>query len=253
MSSPPRAASQHQLAARLIAHRGMPLRFPENTLLGFRAALQAGAQYLETDVQLSADGVAVLSHDASLRRVAGIELDIPGTPFARLRELQVACAERFGDRYTDQRLATLDEFVSLLQQWPAARAFIEIKPESYVVHGAATVARVLEQLRPLQPRSVVISFEPAVIEQLGRVNTCPAGWILPEWSEAARQTAERLAPQFLFVACKRVPAGPAPLWPGPWQWVVYTVNERAAALAWQRRGFQLIETDCIGDLLQAGS
>lgn len=253
MASASRTASHRQLAARLVAHRGMPFSFPENGLLGFRAALQAGARYLETDVQLSADGVAVLSHDASLRRVAGVDLNIPGTPFARLRDLPVACAERFGDRYADQRLATLDEFVGLLQQWAEARAFIEIKRESHLVHGAAMVDRVLERLGPLGQRGVVISFEPAVIAQVRSVNACPVGWILPEWSEAARQTAERLAPQFLFVACKRVPAGPAPLWPGPWQWVVYTVNDSAAALAWRRRGFQLIETDRIGDLLRAGT
>jgi glycerophosphoryl diester phosphodiesterase len=86
-----------------------------------------------------------------------------------------------------------------------------------------------------------------------RISDRPIGWILPQWSDAARRTADRLAPQFLFVARKRVPAAPAALWSGPWQWAVYTVNDRDQVLAWQQRGFQLVETDCIDALLQDGT
>lgn len=45
-----------------IAHRGAKAYFPENTMAAFRGALGAGSHAIETDVHLSADGVAVLSH-----------------------------------------------------------------------------------------------------------------------------------------------------------------------------------------------
>jgi glycerophosphoryl diester phosphodiesterase len=51
---------------RILAHRGLSLAAPENTLLAFVAALSAGATHLETDVHATSDGVAVLSHDATL-------------------------------------------------------------------------------------------------------------------------------------------------------------------------------------------
>ena len=51
---------------RILAHRGLTLEAPENTLLAFVAALSAGATHLETDVHASSDGVAVLSHDPTL-------------------------------------------------------------------------------------------------------------------------------------------------------------------------------------------
>lgn len=56
---------------RVLAHRGLAGEHRENTLPSFAAALAAGAAYLETDVQLSRDGVAVLSHDPDLQRVFG--------------------------------------------------------------------------------------------------------------------------------------------------------------------------------------
>ena len=46
----------------IIGHRGFRARFPENTLLSFRSALDAGAQALETDVHITKDGEVVLSH-----------------------------------------------------------------------------------------------------------------------------------------------------------------------------------------------
>lgn len=53
---------------RIIAHRGASAIAPENTLLAFRLAAEAGADMLETDVQFSRDGAAVLIHDSDLAR-----------------------------------------------------------------------------------------------------------------------------------------------------------------------------------------
>ncbi|HBH35210.1 MAG TPA: glycerophosphodiester phosphodiesterase, partial [Gammaproteobacteria bacterium] len=38
-----------------VAHRGDPFRFPENSLAGYHSAIAAGANYIETDIQLTAD------------------------------------------------------------------------------------------------------------------------------------------------------------------------------------------------------
>lgn len=45
-----------------IAHRGAKVDWPENTMAAFRGAVTAGAHAIETDVHLSSDGVAVISH-----------------------------------------------------------------------------------------------------------------------------------------------------------------------------------------------
>uniref|UniRef100_L2G5N2 Glycerophosphoryl diester phosphodiesterase n=1 Tax=Colletotrichum fructicola (strain Nara gc5) TaxID=1213859 RepID=L2G5N2_COLFN len=59
-----------------IAHRGYKALYPENTLLAFRAALDAGAHALETDLHLTKDGVVVLSHDGTLKRCFGVDKKI---------------------------------------------------------------------------------------------------------------------------------------------------------------------------------
>ncbi len=50
------------------AHRGFNSRYPENTLLAFRKAVEAGADIIEFDLRASADGVPVLLHDPTLDR-----------------------------------------------------------------------------------------------------------------------------------------------------------------------------------------
>src|SRR5215510_4073745 len=52
----------------VVAHRGIPVRFPENTMPSFRAAIAGGAEMIEADVQLSRDGVLVMMHDTTVDR-----------------------------------------------------------------------------------------------------------------------------------------------------------------------------------------
>ena len=55
----------------IIAHRGNAIEFPENTLQALASAVELGVRHLEFDVQLTADHVPVLLHDADLERVGG--------------------------------------------------------------------------------------------------------------------------------------------------------------------------------------
>lgn len=56
----------------IIAHRGASAVAPENSLTAFEEAIKAGADYIETDVHLTADGVPVLMHDLSINRTCVI-------------------------------------------------------------------------------------------------------------------------------------------------------------------------------------
>ena len=58
---------------RLVAHRGFSERYPENTRIGLKAALQAGADAIEFDVQFSKDGIPMVIHDNTLQRTASVE------------------------------------------------------------------------------------------------------------------------------------------------------------------------------------
>ena len=144
----------------------------------------------------------------------------------------------------------LADFVALLQQWPQARAFVEFKRESLQAFGIQTVLdTVLDSLAPVLDQCILISFDDAVLAAARRRQHIEIGWVLPEWSDASAATATALAPDYLFCNRKRLPPVPEPLWPGPWQWVVYAVNDAGEIEAFLARGFRLVETNCISRLL----
>ncbi|TRY99161.1 hypothetical protein DNTS_033987 [Danionella cerebrum] len=84
-------------APALIGHRGAPMLAPENTLMSFERAVEAGADGLETDVTISSDGVPFLMHDSTLRRTTDVyemfpnRTDAPASSFT-WSELQMLSA-----------------------------------------------------------------------------------------------------------------------------------------------------------------
>lgn len=74
---------------RILAHRGLATEAPENTLAAFRAAVAVGATHVESDVRVSADGVAMLVHDATLERVSQDATRIDATSAQALQALDL--------------------------------------------------------------------------------------------------------------------------------------------------------------------
>jgi glycerophosphoryl diester phosphodiesterase len=75
---------QRSSAPLIIAHRGASADAPENTLAAFRLAIDEGADGLECDLRMSADGVIVISHDDSLKRTHAQPVRIDGATAAAL-------------------------------------------------------------------------------------------------------------------------------------------------------------------------
>lgn len=112
---------------RVIAHRGLAIDAPENTLLAFAHALALGVTHLETDVHASADGVAVIAHDADLSRVAGRPQRVGELVAAELARLDLGQA---------QHMPTLAEALSA---FPEARFNIDLKSADAVAPAVAAV------------------------------------------------------------------------------------------------------------------
>lgn len=70
-----------------VAHRGDPYRFRENTLASLRSALDRGADAVEIDVRLTRDGVPVLLHDDSLKRLWAHERTLRSLSAEEVRDL----------------------------------------------------------------------------------------------------------------------------------------------------------------------
>lgn len=233
----------------LIAHRGYPARYPENTLPGLAAALAAGARWVEFDVQLAADRVPVLLHDATLARTAGQDVDALALPAAALESVAVGEVARLGPGHAAATIPTLAAALALLDATPGVTAFVELKEESLARHGVAVcLAALAPVLTAARSDWVLISFDLAAVTA-ARARGWRCGWVLPEAGAAERAQATALAPEWLFVSQARVRFGRDLPWPGPWRWAVYTVDDPRRARALAARGFGHVETNDIGGLL----
>lgn len=112
---------------RILAHRGLATDAPENTLLAFLSALALGITHLETDVHASADGVAVISHDADLARTSGIMGRVDELDFAELHKVDLG----HGQTYPGLEEA--------LRAFPEARFNIDLKSDAVVVPAVAAI------------------------------------------------------------------------------------------------------------------
>ncbi len=91
----------------LIAHRGYPAHYPENTRIGLEAALKAGADFIAFDVQLSSDRVPLLLHDINLIRTTGFNGRVSDLPYAQIEKLCAGEKRRFGNKFLNESIPTL--------------------------------------------------------------------------------------------------------------------------------------------------
>jgi len=91
-----------------IAHRGYKAKYPENTMIAFRKALEIGAHALETDIHITKDDVIVLSHDATLSRCFGRSEKIIDLNWSEIEPLQTIAEPH----QTMPRLQDLLEYIA---------------------------------------------------------------------------------------------------------------------------------------------
>lgn len=240
-----------QTIPELVGHRGWPVRFPENSLEGFAAAVSAGARWLECDVQLSADGVPFVCHDDSLKRTSGLDRNITDMRAAELAAVTVGERQRFGECHADTRLPRLDTLIDWIQTWPQVTLFVEIKSESLLHHGTATVVgNVMKDIRPALGRCSVISFDHACLALARSQGALTIGWAVEDVTDKTLSLANALNPDYLFTdegLFTEMQVGLR----GPWQWVTYHTEDAGRAMELAQQGATLVETNDIGGLLQA--
>jgi glycerophosphoryl diester phosphodiesterase len=95
-----------------IAHRGASGAFPENTVCAFRAAIDAGAEMCELDVQLSRDGAIVVIHDETVERTTDGKGEVAELTLEELKRLD-AGAKFKGGPFKGAQIPTLDEVFSV--------------------------------------------------------------------------------------------------------------------------------------------
>ncbi len=238
----------------LVAHRGSPAEYPENTIPSIEASLAAGAKAIEFDVQLSADGIPYLFHDPSLDRLTGQSGLIMQTHSNELAKLSAHAPEQFDGKFAGTTICTLAETVDFLQDETDIIVMAEIKEESLAHFGIEkTMDCIFDILTPIRQQAYITSFSYDALRYSHASGIAQTAWVLREYSDTSRQLADKLAAQFLLCNLNKIPEHDKAFWPGPWEWMLYSANTPELAQQYYQRGVRYIETDCIGHMLAAMS
>jgi len=232
---------------RLVAHRGHAAEQPENTLPAMRDAVALGATAIETDVQLTRDGIPVLFHDRELSRLCAAEGPVHDRSLAELADLRV----RHPRGGAGAPIPTLEAFVQWLAGIPDVTAFVELKRISLGYFGIEPVlAAVLPRLKALADRCVIISYDLEALQQVRQRSTFPTGAVFDDWSDRHRPDVQSLPAQWWLCDIDTLPPTGPIEHPGR-QLAVYECDDPARARDVLARGVDRVETFAIGAMLQA--
>lgn len=230
----------------IVAHRGWSSHYPENSEPAFRAAIEAGCRWIECDVQFSRDSVPMIFHDAALARTTGRDNDIFDYP---ARELETMILEQPEDGESGiAYIPRLADILALVRCHSNVTILVEIKDESLQRFGMVNCMEILlAAVEGMHDQVVIIAYDNVALAWARRHAALRIGWILARLDSASRQQAEALQPEFLICNYKRLED--VEPWPGPWQWMVYEINDHETAKRFAARGINHIEASDIGEMI----
>lgn len=124
----------------VIAHRGSSATAPENSLAAFRLAADQGTDYVELDVQESADGEVLVIHDSDLMKVGGSPMRIWESSAAQVRSVDIG--SRVGPQFSSERVPTLAEVLAVCKG--RTKVIVELKQYGHDVSLEEKVVAIVE-------------------------------------------------------------------------------------------------------------
>jgi glycerophosphoryl diester phosphodiesterase len=124
----------------VIAHRGSSAAAPENSLAAFRLATEQGADFVELDVQETADGEVLVVHDSDLMKIGGGPAKIWEATAAELRSVDIG--SRKGPQFAAERVPTLAEALAVCKG--KSRVIVELKSYGHDQRLQERVAAIVE-------------------------------------------------------------------------------------------------------------
>lgn len=147
-----------------IAHRGASADAPENTIYAFAGAMETGADGIELDVQQTADGIAVVTHDSNLRRISGLNRKVSDVTYEELLDLDVG--SWFDPAFQEARIMTLEEVF----QFTGGEIFLNIELKSDAVgNGLEEQVAGLITEYGLEDRCCVTSFSYPALRRIKEI------------------------------------------------------------------------------------
>jgi len=236
----------------IVAHRGYQKHYPENTLQSVVAAIEAGTDCIEVDVQFSKDNVPMIFHDKSLLRTTGIDASIFDYTLAELNALSASEENRLGNHFTKTSIPTLHDMIKVIFQHKQIHFFIEIKQETLDHFGATPVLKkIISMIEPYSDNCTIISFNRDCLDFIKQHSHVSIGWVLYKYNQSYLDIAQHLQPDYLICNYKKL-SHPRPA-NGPWQWMLYEINSLKMAEDLFNAGVNYISTSDVGTLARLHS
>ena len=145
------------------SHRGGAVA-PENTLPAMRHALEGPAAFVETDLQLTADGVPVLMHDWTVDRTTNGSGPVWSMTFAQLQQLDAG--SWVGEAYRNTRIPSFEQFLEVFRP-STKQAILELKGSWNADQVAGLAASVYQH--GVQDRVIFASFDLVSLQNLAAI------------------------------------------------------------------------------------
>lgn len=189
---------QSDTQVEIIAHRGAAGARPENTLASVRKAVEDGADWVEIDVQETADGQVVVMHDSDFMKQAGVDLKIWEATMEDLAEIDIG--SWYDQSYGDERTATLREVLELTRD--RSNVLIELKYYGHDVDLEARTIAIVEEAG-LADQVATMSLKYPAVQKMKTLR--------PDWSAgvlAATAIGELTRLDADFIAVSTASVGP---------------------------------------------
>ena len=190
------------MRCRNFGHRGFSGCYPENTMLAFEKALEAGCEGMEFDVHLTRDGQVVIIHDETVDRTSNGSGWVKDMTYAQLCRLDFSY--RWAGQLPFQRIPTLREYFALVKDLDIL-SNIELKTGVWEYPGIEQKVWDLIREFSLEDRVIVSSFNHnSILRMKALAPSLPCGfltetWILEPGSYVSSHGVEAYHPQFYMV------------------------------------------------------
>ena len=145
----------------IAGHRGDRAHFPENTIPALQGVLDSDFDFVETDIQLTADGVPVLIHDLDVDRTTNGTGLVADLTLAEIKSLDAGTW--YSGEFTGAQVPTLDEFLDIFQS-SKKKAMLELK--GIWTEEQVRVVTGLIYARGVQGRVIFQAFDFETLEAL---------------------------------------------------------------------------------------
>ncbi len=160
-----------------IAHRGFSGYYPENTMIAFRKAVEAGCDGIELDIQLTCDGVPVICHDEEVNRTTDGKGMLFDYKFSELSKLDAGKWK--GVEFVGERIPTLEELFDYTKD---KNILINLELKNSVIHYNRIEEKVLKMISDfkMQENIIISSFNHYSLKKVKYLNSTIKTGILYE-------------------------------------------------------------------------